>query len=85
MSKTIFKKENKSLIPNAQLESMFLSICNDKQMMEYNRLIDKGLIHTASAYASHKVQKTFQYLRDSFIKNGGDMDYLQYFLWERDK
>lgn len=84
MPKVIYHKEQ-SLIPNAQLEQMFLSICTDEQMTEYNKLVDKRLIHTATAYASHKVQKTFQYFRDAFIKNGGDIDYLQYTLWKRGK
>lgn len=79
------KEVNQSLIPNTQLEQMFLSICDDSQMEEYTRLIEKGLIHTASAYASQRVLRTFQYWRDSFIKNGGDLDYLQFMLWRSSK
>ena len=85
MAKTVFNKKdiNASLIPNTQLEAMFLSIANDEQMKEFNQLIEKGLVHTATAYASHKVNKTFQYLRDNFIRQGGDLEYLQFFLWRK--
>lgn len=88
MSKVIFrgrKVKEESFIPNTQLESMFLSIADDEMMTEYKRLIDKSLTHTASAYASHKVQKVFQYLRDTFIKNNGDIEYLTYMLFRRGK
>lgn len=82
--KTVYsRKDDKSLIPNTQLEQMFMSICTDEQMQEYQKLIQKGLIHTASAYASHKVQRTFQYFRDTFIKTGGDLEYLQFKLWNK--
>lgn len=86
MNKVIFKGrkvKEESLIPNSQLEQMFMSICTDEQMQEYTRLVEKGLTHTASAYASHKVQRTFQYFRDTFIKNGGDLEYLQFKLWNK--
>ncbi len=88
MNKVIFeKKSNKhlkeSLIPNGQLEQMFLSIASDEQMAEYTKLVDKGLMGTATAYASHKVNRTFMYFRDSYIKNGGDLEFLQFSLWKR--
>ncbi len=85
--KTIYQKKVKeqSLIPNTQLEQMFMRVCDDEQMQEYQRLIDKDLIHTASAYASHRVMRTFNYWADSFIKNGGDMEYLQFMLWRKNK
>jgi hypothetical protein len=85
MAKVIYSKKESSLIPNSQLESMFLSICTDEQMQEYQKLIEKELVATASAYASHKVTRTFQHLRDNFIKQGGDLEYLQYFLWRKHK
>lgn len=84
--KTIYKRrvsKEESLIPNSQLEQMFMSICTDDQMQEYTKLIEKGLTHTASAYASHKVQRTFQYFRDTFIKSGGDLEFLQFKLWHK--
>lgn len=82
MAKVIYQKE-KSLIPNAQLEQMFLLICTDSQMQEYNKLIENGHIAIASAYASHRVSKTFMYWRDEFIKNGGDLEYLQFKLYPK--
>jgi len=86
MSKVIFSKQKeKTLIPNSQIEQMFLSICTDEQMSEFNKLVEKGLIHTASAYASQRVLKTFQYWRDSFIKKGGELDYLQWMLYRNTK
>lgn len=85
MSKTIFKKTDHQYIPNKQLEQMFLSIADDEMMKEYIKLVEKGLTGTATAYASHKVFKVFMYFRDNFIKLNGDMGYLTYMLFRRDK
>lgn len=87
MAKEIFnkKKHDSSAIPNKQIEQMFLSIASDDQMHEYNKLVDNGHIAIASAYASQRVFKTFNYWRDSFIKTGGDLEYLQFILWKRGK
>jgi hypothetical protein len=88
MPKIIFTNKNDediSSIPNKQIEQMFLSIADDSQMVEFNRLIEKGLIHTASAYASQRVMRTFQYFRDTFIQQGGDLEYLQFMLYRKNK
>lgn len=86
MAQVIYRRKKKeveqSLLPNKQLEVMFLSIADDEQMQEFNKLIEKGLTHTATAYASHRVMRTFQYWRDSFIATGGDLEFLQFRLWK---
>lgn len=65
-----------ALIPNTQIEAMFLRICTDEQMQKYTDLIDKGHISLATAYASNLVYKTFYYLVDQWEKLGGDIDQL---------
>lgn len=82
-NQTVIYKKEKALIPNSQLEQMFLLICSDSQMQEYTKLIENGHIAIASAYASHRVTKTFMFFRDEFIKNGGDLDYLQFKLYPK--
>lgn len=84
MSKVIYKREE-SLIPNSQLESMFLSIATDEQMQNYTTLIEKGQIHTATAYASHRVKKIFMYFRDEYIRQGGELDWLAWKLYKDTK
>lgn len=90
-SKTIYKRKkfkephNQSLIPNSQLENMFLSIADDEMTTEYRNLVNKGLVGTATAYASHRVYKFFMYWRDNFIKQNGDLEYLAYMLYKRGK
>lgn len=83
MAKVIYQKpqKEKSLIPNSQLEQMFLLICTDSQMQEYTKLIENGHVAIASAYASHRVNKTFMHWRDEFIKAGGDLEFLQFKLY----
>lgn len=86
MSKVIYK--NDSLIPNKQLEQMFMSICTDSQMQYFTKAAqseDPTIRAGASAYASRVVYKTFMYWRDAFVKQGGDLEYLQFKLFERDK
>ena len=54
---TMSKKE--ALIPNAQLEEMFLRVCTDDQMRQYTQLVDSGYISLATAYASRLVHRLF--------------------------
>lgn len=85
-SKTIFKET--SLIPNKQLEQMFMSICTDEQMQYFTKAAqsdDPTVRAGASAYASRIVTTVFRYWRDAFIKNGGDLEYLNFMLFKRNK
>lgn len=92
MPTTIYdsKKESSSssLIPNTIIERMFMSICDDEQMkiyVEKAQSQEPAIRASATAYASAKVERTFQYFRDTFIKTGGDMEYLQFMLWRKSK
>lgn len=89
MAQVIYRRKKKeveqSSIPNKQIEMLFLSIADDHMMREFNRLIDKGLTHTATAYASQRVTKFFQYWRDTYIATGGDLDYLAFKLFPREE
>lgn len=51
--------ENKPLIPNGQIETMFLRICTDEQMQTYVKHIEQGRINLATAYASNIVTRKF--------------------------
>lgn len=51
--------DNKSLIPNSQIEEMFLRIANDEQMQKYNKLVNNIGISLATAYASNTVTHAF--------------------------
>ena len=53
------KNINKSLIPNSQIEVMFLRICTDAQMKTFTDHIDAGRINLATAYASGIVFRKF--------------------------
>lgn len=53
------KDMEKALIPNAQIEQMFLRICSDEQMKTYVKHVDEGRINLATAYASKTVTKKF--------------------------
>ncbi len=57
-----------SLIPNSQIESMFMRVCDDDQMKQYMQLIDNGHISLATAYASNLVYKTFYALVEQWEK-----------------
>jgi len=50
---------NKSLIPNSQIEMMFMRICDDMQIETYMEHIENGRINLATAYASMIVTKKF--------------------------
>lgn len=50
---------DKALIPNAQIEQMFLRIATDLQMRTYVKHVDEGRINLATAYASKTVTKKF--------------------------
>lgn len=60
----------KSLIPNGQIEQMFLRICTDEEMNIYINHVDCGRINLATAYASRKVTATFFRLVEDAEKKG---------------
>jgi hypothetical protein len=49
----------KPLIPNGQIEQMFLRICSDDQMRNYVEHVNSGNIALATAYASKTVTRKF--------------------------
>jgi len=51
--------QNKALIPNKQIEEMFLRMSNDEEVQRYIALIEQGFMPLATAYASNKVTKKF--------------------------
>lgn len=51
--------KEKSLIPNAQIEEMFLRIADDAMMKVYSKHIEAKRINLATAYASRAVTKKF--------------------------
>jgi len=51
--------QNKSLIPNKQIEEMFFRMSNDEEVQRYMALIEQGFMPLATAYASNKVTKKF--------------------------
>lgn len=50
---------DKPLIPNGQLETMFLRICTDDQMGVYVNFVNEGNIALATAYVSKIVTRKF--------------------------
>lgn len=50
---------DKPLIPNGQIEQMFLRICTDEQMNVYVNHVNSGNIALATAYASKTVTRKF--------------------------
>lgn len=52
----------KPLIPNGQIEQMFLRIANDDQMGVYVTHVNSGNIALATAYASQMVTRVFMKL-----------------------
>jgi len=88
MTNTIFEKPRKeqSLIPNTIIERLFMSICDDEQMKTYMNKAqssEPAIRASATAYASTKVERIFMYWRDSYIKQGGDLEYLTFKLWNK--
>jgi hypothetical protein len=55
----------KPLIPNGQIEQMFLRICSDEQMLVYVGHVNSGSIALATAYASRLVTRKFFQLIDA--------------------
>lgn len=55
----IANMKEKSLIPNAQIEEMFLRIATDDMMKVYSQHIEAKRINLATAYASRAVTKKF--------------------------
>lgn len=51
--------QDKALIPNGQIEQMFLRICTDEQMKIYVDHVNSGNIALATAYTSRLVTKKF--------------------------
>lgn len=70
-------KRDESLIPNTQIESMFLRICTDDQIKQYTKLIDDGHVSLATAYASNTVYKTFYLMIDYMEAFGLTIDTIQ--------
>ncbi|MFN8473215.1 MAG: hypothetical protein U0822_13590 [Anaerolineae bacterium] len=54
----------RSLPPSRQLEMMFLRVADGGEQRTYYDLIERGLRHTAAAYASQKVYRLFMELAD---------------------
>lgn len=53
------KDMEKALIPNAQIEQMFLRIADDEQVKAFVSHVDNNRINLATAYASKTVTKKF--------------------------
>lgn len=51
--------KEKALIPNQQIEMMFLRICTDEQMQIYVKHVNSHNLALATAYASNIVYKKF--------------------------
>lgn len=90
MAKVIYNRKEteeqfKPLIPNTIIERMFMSICTDEQMKTYITKAESpepAIRAGATAYASAKVERIFSYWRDDFIRQGGDLDWLNFKLWK---
>ena len=67
-------RRDESLIPNSQIETMFLRIANDEQMKQYVELCEHGHQSLATAYASNAVFRLFFALVEKF---GGDIEELK--------
>lgn len=65
---------NDSLIPNTQIESMFMRVCNDDQMTKYVSLVDNGHVSLATAYASNIIYKIFYALVDRAERDNVDIE-----------
>lgn len=55
----IANMKEKALIPNGQIEEMFLRIATDDMMKVYSEHIEAKRINLATAYASNAVKKKF--------------------------
>jgi len=66
-----------SLIPNTQIESMFMRICSDEEMAQYLKLVEQGHISLATAYASNSVYKLFYKLVEYYDRRGGNLEMLK--------
>lgn len=79
-------KKETSLIPNTLIERMFMSICTDEQMSVYLEKANSenpAIRASATAYASSKVERMFMFFRDKYIREGGDLEYLGYKIWNK--
>lgn len=88
--KTVYSRKERetSLIPNSIIERLFMSVCDDEQMrvyMEKANSSNSAIRASATAYASSKVERVFMYWRDTYIKSGGNLEFLQFSLWKRTK
>lgn len=61
---------DKPLIPNAQIEQMFLRIATDEQMQIYVKHVDENRINLATAYASKTVTRKFFEMVQNEEKSG---------------
>ena len=70
------RTREESLIPNSQIETMFLRISDDEQMQQYVKLVEAGHQSLATAYASNTVYRLFFKLVEKYEQNGGSVEEL---------
>jgi len=78
--------EEKPLIKNSIVERMFMRIASDEWMKTYNEKATSdvpAIKASATAYASTKVERLFDYLTNSYEKQGGSLDELNSHLWNK--
>jgi hypothetical protein len=74
----------RSLIPNTKLEAWFLRSAGSKRIAEYTKLAEKKkLVHTASAYATNKLDKIIKFLVEYYERHGGDFELLDEALYRK--
>lgn len=67
---------DESLIPNSQIETMFLRIANEDQIKIYIEHCEHGRQSLATAYASNLIYKLFFALVDLYEKSGKSVESL---------
>lgn len=70
------KTKNDSLIPNSQIEEMFLRVANDEEVRRYMNLINSNFIALATSYASSKITRVFFQLVDDYERSGKSLSSL---------
>lgn len=71
------RNREESLIPNSQIETMFLRIATDDQMVKYVKFVDEGHQSLATAYASARVFELFFPLVEFYERNNGNIEGLR--------
>lgn len=66
-----------SLIPNTQIEAMFMRVCSDDQMSKYVSLVEREHISLATAYASNIINTLWYPLVKFYEENGGSIEDLK--------